>query len=121
MSVINAVISIGLLYLSLRPRDDWPKVDPWTLIAAAFFGAANIFLVIVPFIPPPPGAEPYVELPYWTHAVAGWVVFALGGLYWVLWSVILPKIGRFTLEREVSVGKDGLLRHTFVRKPLKQL
>ncbi|KAF4571205.1 hypothetical protein EYR36_008534 [Pleurotus pulmonarius] len=121
LSVINAVISIGLLYLSIRPREDWPKVDPWTLIAAAFFGAANIFLVVVPFIPPPPGAEPYIELPYWTHAVAGWAVFAVGGLYWVLWSVLLPKIGRYTLEREASVGKDGLLRHTFVRKPLKQL
>ncbi|KAJ8473637.1 hypothetical protein ONZ45_g16219 [Pleurotus djamor] len=118
LSVINAVISLGILYLAVRPRENWTQVHWLSIVAAAFFGAANIFLAIVPFTKPPPGAEPYLELPYWTHAVAGWAIFGLGILYWIVWAVLLPTVGRYKLERKSDIGKDGLLRHTFVRVPL---
>ncbi|KAG5651622.1 hypothetical protein H0H81_008027, partial [Sphagnurus paluster] len=113
LSVINAAISFGIVYLSFRPRPDWPKVPLPALLAATFFGAANTFLFIVPLTRPPPGAEPYVTLPYWTHAVAGWAVFGIGFLYWVFWAQLLPRIGRYQLSRSEEVGKDGLSRHTF--------
>ena len=48
---------------------------PPALVTAFFFGAVNVFLFIVPFIRPPAGADPYMTLPYWTHAIAGWGVF----------------------------------------------
>jgi len=90
--LVNGVISFGLLYLAFY---DGPPVDSTLfnasqegtrekiafvpnvkLIASALvFGGANIFLFIVPLIKPPPGAEPYQELPYWTHAVGGLTVF----------------------------------------------
>ncbi|KAG6853729.1 hypothetical protein C0991_001967 [Blastosporella zonata] len=113
LSVINATISFGIIYLSFRPRPDWPKVGILAQLAAAFFGAANTFLFVVPLTKPPPGAEPYVSLPYWTHAVAGWAVFGLGFLYWVIWAHVLPRVGRYELVRSEEVGRDGLSRHTF--------
>lgn len=118
LSVINAAISFGIVYLAFRPRPDWAKVSLPAQLAAAFFGAANTFLFIVPLTKPPPGGEPYISLPYWTHAVAGWAVFGLGFLYWVIWAHILPRVGRYELARSEEVGKDGLSRHTFKRIPL---
>ncbi|KIY73695.1 high affinity methionine permease [Cylindrobasidium torrendii FP15055 ss-10] len=115
LSVINAVISFGVVYLHFRPNADWPRISIWAVLAAAFFGAANVFLFIVPLTPPPPGGEPYVDLPYWTHAVAGWAVFGIGFVYWLIWAHILPKIGGYKLERREETGKDGLVRHVFRR------
>ena len=115
LSVINAVISFGIVYLHFRPYHDWTRPSPFAVGAAAFFGAANVFLFVVPFVRPPPGGEPYIHLPYWTHAVAGWAVFGLGFLYWIVWGHVLPKIGGYRLERREEVGQDGLRRHVFVR------
>lgn len=106
------------MYLAFRPRPDWPKIGIPALIASGFFGAANVFLFIVPLTKPPLGGEPYASLPYWTHAVAGWAVFGLGFLYWVIWAQVLPRIGKYKLDRSEEVGKDGLSRHTFKRIPL---
>ncbi|TBU22810.1 high affinity methionine permease [Dichomitus squalens] len=115
LSVINAVISFGIVVLHFRPYPDWIRPSPFAVGAAAFFGAANVFLFVVPFIRPPAGDSPYKHLPYWTHAVAGWSVFGLGFLYWIVWGHILPRIGGYRLERREEVGQDGLRRHVFVR------
>ncbi|KAG6901145.1 hypothetical protein C0995_016511 [Termitomyces sp. Mi166 len=118
LSVINATISFGIFYLAVRPRPDWPRVGTSVLLAVAFFGTANIFLFVIPLTKPPLGEEPYVSMPYWTHAVAGWAVFGIGFLYWVIWAQILPRVGRYEVARSEEVGKDGLSRHTFKRIPL---
>ncbi|KAF8149114.1 high affinity methionine permease [Crassisporium funariophilum] len=115
LSVINAAISFGIVYLAFRPYPDWPKVSVPAQLAAAFFGAANVFLFIVPLTKPPAGGEPYVSLPYWTHAVAGWAVFGLGFIYWVVWAHILPRVWGYQLRRVEEVGRDGLRRHVFKR------
>ncbi|KXN82126.1 High-affinity methionine permease [Leucoagaricus sp. SymC.cos] len=91
-SVINAVISFGLIYLFLAPSSRssehyqyrWHHLSTSTLVSTIFFGAANVFLFVAPFVPPPPGAEPYESLPYWTHAVVGWALFVLGGIWWAV-------------------------------------
>ncbi|KIM37300.1 hypothetical protein M413DRAFT_448598 [Hebeloma cylindrosporum] len=113
LSIINAAISFGIVYLAYRPYPDWPRVGIPAQAAAAFFGAVNVFLFVVPLTKPPVGADPYTSLPYWTHAVAGWAVFGLGFLYWVFWALILPKVGKYKLYRVEEWGKDGLRRHVF--------
>lgn len=115
LSVINAAISFGIVYLAWRPKKDWPQQNIPVLIAAFFFGAVNVFLFIVPLTPPPVGSEPYVSLPYWTHGVAGWAVFGLGVIYWIFWAVILPKALGYKLRRVEEVGQDGLIRAAFRR------
>ncbi|KAF8885470.1 amino acid/polyamine transporter I [Infundibulicybe gibba] len=118
LSVINAAISFGIVYLAFHPYSDWPSVSLPAQLAAAFFGSANVFLFIVPLTRPPEGGEPYKSLPYWTHAVAGWAVFGLGFLYWVLWAHVIPRVGRYTLVRQEETGTDGLKRWVFRRVTL---
>ncbi|KAF8907294.1 amino acid/polyamine transporter I [Gymnopilus junonius] len=99
MALVNGVISFGLLYLAFykglsvnssdgnqeNPREKTAFVPSFSLIASVLvFGGANIFLSVVPLLKPPPGAEPYEELPYWTHAVGGLSIFFIGWLWW-LW------------------------------------
>jgi len=99
LSIINAAISFGIVYLAYRPYPDWPRVGIPAQVAARFFGAVNVFLFVVPLTNPPIGADPYTSLPYWTHAVAGWAVFGLGFLYWVFWAQISPRVGKYKLYR----------------------
>lgn len=113
LSVINAIISFGIVFLQFFPYKDWRKPGWAAVLASAFFGAANVFLFVVPFIPPPKGGEPYKTMPYWTHAVAGWAVFGIGFVYWVLWAKLLPIVTGRDLERVKEVGSDGLERHVF--------
>ncbi|KAF9483230.1 amino acid transporter [Pholiota conissans] len=127
LAVINATISLGLIYLVFRDTHFdtplWYKyhkaeapidcIDESTpllqaaatsthssssatlseptflptyslLLPALVFGIANVFLFIVPLLPPPRGVEPYKHLPYWTHALGGWAVFLIGAAWWTL-------------------------------------
>ncbi|GMK59031.1 hypothetical protein CspeluHIS016_0700460 [Cutaneotrichosporon spelunceum] len=115
LSVINATIALGIVYLHYRPYADWVTPGRAAVTAAAFFGAANVFLVVVPFTRPPVGGEPYVTMPYYTHAVAGWAVFGIGFVYWLVWAQVLPRVGGYMLVREAEVSSDGLVRNVFRR------
>ena len=118
LSVINAAISFGIIYLSIWPYDGWPSVSVIEQLTAAFFGAANVFLFVFPFVPPPADRQPYMRLPYWSHAVAAWVIFGVGFLYWLVWVHLLPRIGGYTLVQSEEVARDGLTRRKFKRTPL---
>lgn len=91
-AVINTIVSFGLLYLYFAPSSrseehdqyGWHLLSPSILLSAMFFGVANVFLIIAPFIPPPAGTEPYQALPYWSHAAACWALFGLGGIWWLI-------------------------------------
>ena len=70
-------------------------------------------------MPPSDGQSVYESLPYWIHCVVGFGVLAAGGVYWVIWAVILPKIGNYELTQEKVVDDiDGWERTRFVKKPL---
>ena len=62
-------ISAGLLYIHFRPEAvvalGWnPPLRAHTT-AILFFFASNVFLVVVPFIPPAPGYEVFEHIPYY--------------------------------------------------------
>ena len=42
---------------------------------------------------------------------------AFGGLYWVVWAQILPRLGNYALEKRVVKGEDGWTRNVFVKVP----
>jgi hypothetical protein len=63
---------------------EFPAPTPSLLVPVATFGVANVFLFFFPLVKPPAGTEPYESLPYWTHAAGGWLVLALGTLYWYI-------------------------------------
>ena len=68
-SLINAFIAAGLLYIHSRPKSEvalgWnPPFRAYT-VAIWFFFASNVFLVVVPWIPPAPGYQVYEHIPYY--------------------------------------------------------
>ena len=49
------------------------------------------------------------------HVVVSLGVFALGALYWLVWTVLLPKYGSYRLERLWVLQSDGVPRAVFVK------
>lgn len=50
--------------------------------------------------------------------MVGFGIIAAGGVYWLVWAVVLPKLGNYRLEREVVVDDiDGWEKHVFKRVP----
>lgn len=84
-----------------------------------FFLLSNIYLIIAPFVPPVEGQNIYESLPYWIHCVVGFGIIFAGAVYWLLWAIVLPKVGNYELVRETEMDElDGWERHVFKRKPL---
>lgn len=75
---------------------------------------ANIFLAIVPFIPPDGdwNAEGY---PYYVFPVVGVGVLLLGIVYWVCWTKIWPKIGGYKIETERHEDEQGAEHIRYVK------
>ncbi|KAH6889662.1 amino acid/polyamine transporter I [Thelonectria olida] len=120
LAIVNATVAAGLVHLYLN-REAWGWNPPIkaTLPVVVFFMLSNIYLVIAPFVPPEDGQNVYEDLPYWIHCVVGFAVLAAGGVYWLFWAKILPKLGHYELTRETVVDEiDGWEASVFVRKPL---
>ena len=117
-------MSLGLIYLYLHPFSIHRNPQTWkppfraTLPIAIFFLLSNIYLVVAPFVPPDEGQNVYKSLPYYLHCVVGIGILLAGAVYWVVWAVILPKIGGYELVRENSVGDDGWSHNVFSRRTL---
>lgn len=120
LAIVNAFVAAGLVHLYLN-RKAWNWRPPFTatLPVVVFFLFSNIYLVIAPFVPPEDGQNVYENLPYWIHCVVGFGVIFIGGVYWLIWAVILPKIGRYELTRGTIIDEiDGWERNTFIRTPI---
>ena len=120
LAIVNTFVAIGLIWLYLH-RQSWGWNPPFkaTLPVVIFFFLSNLFLVFVPYAPPEEGQSIYESMPYWTHNVVALGIFAAGGVYWVVWTKILPKIGKYQLVREIVIDEiDGWERNIFVKKPL---
>jgi hypothetical protein len=120
LAIINTFVAIGLIYLYINRKSwDWNPPVKATLPVVVFFLLSNLFLVFAPYAPPEDGQSIYESMPYWTHNVVTWGVFSLGGLYWLVWTKVLPRLGGYKLVREVQIDPvDGWDRAVFVHKPL---
>jgi hypothetical protein len=108
------------LYFNRERRNWYPPVSA-TLPVVIFFFLSNVYLVIAPFSPPGEGQNIYNDLPYWIHCVVGFGVIFAGGVYWVVWTKILPMIGGYELVQEEQIDEiDGWTRNVFVRRPKGQ-
>ncbi|KAL7622631.1 hypothetical protein AAE478_008144 [Parahypoxylon ruwenzoriense] len=103
---INGFVAAGLIYLQWRKSENW--TSPWHtfLPISVLYLLANIFLAIVPFIPPN-GDWNSAGYPYFVFPVVGVGVLLLGGVYWVCWSKIWPAIGGYRIEAHRIVEDDG--------------
>jgi len=55
----------------------------------------------------------YASLPYFLHCVVGIGILCAGAVYWLVWAVVLPKIGGYRLVRTNTVMDDGWDRNVF--------
>ncbi|CEP63494.1 Mup1p LALA0_S08e03752g [Lachancea lanzarotensis] len=122
MNVINLAISVGLLWIYWQRRQkkiEWnPKIKAGVFVTG-FFALSNIYLVVAPYVPPSnKGEEVYKSLPYWTHNVVTWGIFAIGAVYWLVWSQVLPKVGNYELVSTEVVGEDGFWRKKIIKRKL---
>lgn len=113
---INGFVAAGLIYLQFKKSENWSS--PWHtyLPVTLLFLAMNVFLAIVPFIPPS-GSWDAEGYPYYIFPVVGVGVLILGGLYWTAWTKVLPSIGGYKVVAERRVTDDGaeVVRYIKVR------
>ncbi|KAJ9145000.1 Amino acid transporter [Pleurostoma richardsiae] len=123
LAIVNTFVAAGLLHLYIhRASWNWHPPISATIPVVVFFLLSNIYLVAAPFVPPTDGQNVYESLPYWIHCVVGFGIIFAGGVYWLVWAVILPRIGGYELVRETVVDDiDGWERNVFIRKPLRRL
>ncbi|PVH22311.1 hypothetical protein CXQ85_005339 [Candidozyma haemuli] len=120
LNVVNTFVALGLLWLkwnSYRGNAHWkaPITCPWPV--TAFFFLSSLYLIAAPYIPPSDGQTVYQDLPYWIHPVVTWGVFAVGAIYWLAWTKIIPHIFGYTLEAKEILGEDGFWRNKFFKIP----
>lgn len=100
-----------------RERRQWYPPFKASLPVVIFFFLSNLYLVTAPYSPPNEGQNIYNNLPYWTHCVVAIGIFLLGGVYWVIWGKVLPKIFGYELVQEEQVDSiDGWSRNVFVKR-----
>lgn len=120
LNVVNTFVGFGLLWLKWnahKGNSTWtPPIRIWWPVVA-FFTLSSFYLIVAPYIPPSAGQSVYEDLPYWIHCVVTWGVFAVGAVYWVLWSIVLPKYGKYTLVVRETLGSDGFWKNKFIKVP----
>ena len=117
--MVNAFVSAGLIYLYCnRAAYNWHPPISATFPVVVFFFLSNVYLIIAPFVPPTEGQNIYDTLPYWIHCVVGFAIIGAGGVYWLFWAKILPKLGNYELVQETVMDKiDGWERTVITRRP----
>ncbi|CAN3363747.1 high-affinity methionine permease [Diutina catenulata] len=116
LNVINTALAAGVLWIYYRKwkgEMEWnpPIKAPWPIVL--FFCLSSLYLIVAPYIPPEEGQTVYEDMPYWIHPVVTWGVFGIGLAYWVIWTIIMPKLGGYTLECKEVLGEDGFWRNKF--------
>ena len=67
LAIVNTLVSFGLFLLYTSPYKSFNWNPPFRapkLVISIFF-LSNVFLVLVPFVPPGPDSKTYEHLPYW--------------------------------------------------------
>lgn len=106
--------SIGIIWLRYKRPDLKRPFKAW--IPAVIFRIVLCFcLLAAPFFPPShpkPGG-----LFYATYAIVGVGILVFGALYWLVWTVILPRLGGYRLEEKQDVLDDGTAITVLTRVP----
>ncbi|TQN65724.1 High-affinity methionine permease [Colletotrichum shisoi] len=105
-TVLLTAITVGLVKLRFTDGENFqsPLRAPWVLIG--IYLAANMFLIVMPFVRPPNG-KGSTSLPYWLSSVVALGILSLGFLDYALRFVIVPRIFGYRhreIQQELSDG-----------------
>ncbi|KAI1816812.1 methionine permease [Poronia punctata] len=102
--VYALALTLGLLWLRYKRPDLKRPFKAW-LPAVIFRAVLCLALLAAPFFPP---SNPDPDgMWYATYAVVGVSVIVFGFLYWLVWTVILPRLGGYRLEEKEDILDDG--------------
>ncbi|KAK9858302.1 hypothetical protein MYU51_019301 [Penicillium brevicompactum] len=104
--LLLAAVTAGLMKLRLSKSEDLNSgfKAPWAVLA--FYLAGSIFLLVMPFVPPPNG-KGSTSLPYYLSPVVALAILSLGIIYYVGRFVLLPWIFNYRLELKAIELSDG--------------
>ncbi|KAH0834942.1 amino acid permease-domain-containing protein [Lanmaoa asiatica] len=119
-ALFNLLISGGLLLLYTDAFKSYNWNPPFRAykFAVVFFFLSNVFLVVVPMVPPSPGYEPYEHIPYYSHVVIALFVGLLGVVYWFIFFWWIPGRNGYTLKQVTVMQDNGVPRNVFRRIPM---
>ncbi|KAL3708682.1 low-affinity methionine permease [Talaromyces marneffei ATCC 18224] len=103
--IFGLAVAAGLVLLRHRRPDLKRPFKAW-LPAVWLRIATSIALLAAPFFPPPDWKGD-VDFFYATYAIVGVGIILFGIIYWYIWTVLLPRLGNYTLEEETEVLDDG--------------
>ncbi|KAA8896866.1 hypothetical protein TRICI_006821 [Trichomonascus ciferrii] len=122
LSVVNTFVALALCIIYIQKYRgkaflDWNPPIKATLPISIFFFLSSIYLIVAPFVPPDtPDNNVYEELPYYLHCVVGIALFVAGGIYWIIWAKLCPKIFGYELDRIQISGDDGWTRYQVIQR-----
>ena len=105
-AVINFLVVAGLFYLRWKAPHAKRPFKIWIPVAA-FYMVGQAFQLVAPFLRPPGGKGDTPPLPYWLYCVVGIGVLVLSVVYWFVWWVAAPRVGKYTLQPENDQLRDG--------------
>ncbi|KAI0104190.1 methionine permease [Nemania sp. FL0031] len=112
--IYGFAITVGLIWLRYKRPDLKRPFKAW-MPAVVFRGLLCLALLAAPFFPP---SNPNPDgLWYATYAVVGVGIIAFGFIYWLVWTVILPRLGGYRLEEKQDVLDDGTTITILARVP----
>ncbi|KAI5995149.1 APC amino acid permease [Pisolithus albus] len=120
LALFNLLISGGLLLLYTHPYKSYNWNPPYRApkYVVTFFFLSNVFLVVVPIIPPSNGFEIYEHLPYYSHVVMSLAVGLAGVLYWFVCFDYLPRKSGYRLQQDTITEANGRARQVIRRIPI---
>ncbi|KAI5921196.1 amino acid permease-domain-containing protein [Camillea tinctor] len=105
-------VAAGLLWLRYKRPDLKRPFKAW-IPAVVFRLILAVGLIAAPFFPPSdpnPGGMFYA-----TYAIVGVSIIVFGVLYWLVWTVLLPRLGGYELQQKEDVLDDGTTITTYNR------
>lgn len=114
---INGFVAAGLLYLRFTASEGWTSPFKSWIPVIVLYLLANIFLAIVPFIPPEGGDLSPDGYPFYVFPVVGVGVLIAGAVYWLLWKRVWPSIHGYSIQTEHYISEDGREVVRYVKLP----
>lgn len=124
-NVFLFITTFGLLLIRRRRTRlgvEAPEFRVWNA-AIAFSLAVNVFLLVMPWYPPPGGRDGGdVSFWYATYCAVGLGILGLCGLYYVFWIYVLPHFGKYRIRQELlALEGETSKTHRLVKVPLEDL
>lgn len=124
LNVVNSAVGLGLC-IAYMPSSrykpscfrDWHPPFRATFPVALLFTLISMFLVVVPWIPPPNDEQASTDIWYALAPAVSLGFFAAGGIYWLCWYVILPRLFHYTIDVVQVEMSDGTIATEFKGMP----